>query len=177
MNSLFHATTSFLGRCLLIVILLCSWNACTQQEPAKSPEAAVPSPPAPATSAAPALPSISNEMVKHLWENTNFLDYTFYTLPLSMSFDNAPAIQNVLSHLEPTPVALLDSCKPTGRAFFQRDGEDLAIAEFYLHTDCRCFVFYKDGKPAYSNRINDKGIGFYQNSIRQAAAQQAQQPR
>ncbi len=128
----------------------------------------------PAATAGPLLPSISNDFMKMLWENTSYVDYTFYTLPMSMSFDNQPAIQNVLGHLEARPVALASTCKPTGRAFFQKDGEDLGVAEFYLHTDCRCFVFLKDGKPAHSNRIKDEGLEFYQNSIRQAV-QQTQQ--
>lgn len=132
------------------------------------------SPSTPPVTTGPLLPSISNDFMQMLWENTSYVDYTFYTLPMSMSFDNKPAIQNVLGHLEATPVALPSSCKPTGRAFFQKDGEDLGTAEFYLHTDCRCFVFLKDGKPAHSNRIKDKGLEFYQNSIRQAV-QQTQQ--
>jgi len=132
--------------------------------------------PAPAVTTGPLLPSISNEFMKMLWENTSYVDYTFYRLPMSMSFDNQPAIQNVLGHLEAVPVALPSTCKPTGRAFFQKDGEDLGVAEFYLHTDCRCFVFLKDGKPAHSNRINDKGLEFYQNSIRQAVQKTQQKP-
>lgn len=128
----------------------------------------------PPVTTGPLLPSISQEFMQMLWENTSYVDYTFYTLPMSMSFDNKPAIQNVLSHLEAQPVALPSTCKPTGRAFFQKDGEDLGVAEFYLHTDCRCFVFLKDGKPAHSNRIKDKGLEFYQNSIRQAVKQTQQ---
>jgi len=128
----------------------------------------------PVVTTGPLLPSISNDFMQMLWDNTSYVDYTFYTLPMSMSFDNRPAIQNVLGHLEATPVALPSTCKPTGRAFFQKNGEDLGVAEFYLHVDCRCFVFLEDGKAAYSNRIKDKGLEFYQNSIRQAV-QQTQQ--
>jgi len=120
------------------------------------------------------LPSVSKEFMKMLWDSTSYLDYTFYTLPMSMSFDSKASIQNVLSHLEGVPVSIASSCKPTGRAFFQKDGEDLGVAEFYLHKDCRCFVFMKDGKPAYSNRISDKGIKFYQNSLSQAVKQTQQ---
>lgn len=132
------------------------------------------SPTTPTVTTGPLLPSISQDFMKMLWENTTYIDYTFYTLPMSMSFDNKPAIQNVLGHLEATPVALPSTCKPTGRAFFQRDGEELAAAEFYLHVDCRCFTFLKEGKAAHSNRIKDSGLEFYQNSIRQAV-QQTQQ--
>ncbi len=129
---------------------------------------------APTVTTGPLLPSISQDYMKMLWDSTTYVDYTFYTLPMSMSFDNKPAIQNVLGHLEAIPVALPSTCKPTGRAFFQKDGEELGVAEFYLHTDCRCFVFLKDGKPAYSNRIKDSGMEFYQNSIRQAVKQTQQ---
>lgn len=123
----------------------------------------------------PLHPSISEVMMKNLWEHTDFIDFNYYSLPISMSMDNKPAIQNILSHLEPTPVALPSTCKPTGRIFFQKEGEDLEIAEFYLHQDCRCFVFLKDGKPAHSNRLSDKGLEFYRNSIRQAVQQTQQQ--
>lgn len=151
--------------------------ACSPSKPDSQSSTQPPAPvtePAPVVKTGPLLPSISNDFMTMLWENTSYIDYTFYTLPMSMSFDNKPAIQNVLSHLEAVPVALPSTCKATGRAFFQKDGEELGVAEFYLHTDCRCFVFLKDGKPAHSNRINDKGLEFYQNSIRQAA-QQTQQ--
>ena len=164
----------FISSIFALLILAC--NSPKPDTPTK-PEQAAPateSPAAPAVTTGPMLPSISQEFMQMLWDNTSYVDYTFYTLPMSMSFDNQPAIQNVLAHLEATPVALPSTCKPTGRAFFQKDGEDLGVAEFYLHTDCRCFVFLKDGKPAHSNRIKDKGLEFYQNSIRQAV-QQTQQ--
>ena len=165
----------FISFIFLVLILACnSSNTKTSTKDTQATPTAPPAPPTTAVTTGPLLPSVSKEFMKNLWDNTTYLDYTFYTLPMSMSFDSKPSIQNVLSHLEGTPVALSSSCKPTGRAFFQKDGEDLGVAEFYLHADCRCFVFMKDGKPAYSNRIKDKGIEFYQNSLRQAV-QQTQQ--
>ena len=164
--------------CSFFALILLACNAPKPDAPASNEQtASVPAAPAtPAVTTGPVLPSISKEYMKMLWDSTTYVDYTFYSLPMSMSFDNKPAIQNVLRHLEGTPVALPSTCKPTGRAFFQRNGEDLGIAEFYLHTDCRCFVFLEDGKPAYSNRIKDEGLGFYQNSIRQAVQQTQQKP-
>lgn len=164
----------FISFVFIVLIFACNSTSTDtpNNEATKTPTAEPPT--TAAFTTGPLLPSVSKEFMKTLWDNTSYLDYTFYTLPMSMSFDSKPSIQNVLSHLEGVPVALPSSCKPTGRAFFQKDGEDLGEAEFYLHEDCRCFVFLKDGKPAYSNRINDKGIEFYQNSIRQAV-QQTQQ--
>jgi len=164
---------------LFFLSLTLLFFACNSPKPNSPTNTQTPAPvtestPIPAATTGPSLPSISNDFMQMLWKNTTYVDYTFYTLPMSMSFDNQPAIQNVLGHLEAVPVALSSTCKPTGRAFFQKDGEDLGVAEFYLHTDCRCFVFLKGGKPAHSNRISDKGIEFYQNSIRQAV-QQTQQ--
>lgn len=168
-------------RLFFLSVFLFSIVACNAPQPDatanEQPAAPTEKTPAPAVApvtTGPLLPSISNEFMKMLWENTTYVDYTFYTLPMSMSFDNQPAIQNVLGHLEARPVALPSTCKPTGRAFFQKDGEELGVAEFYLHTDCRCFVFLKDGKPAHSNRIKDQGLEFYQNSIRQAVKQTQQ---
>lgn len=157
----------------VFALLIIACNSPKPDSQAKTEQVApiTESPITPPVSTGPLLPSISNDFMKMLWENTTYIDYTFYTLPMSMSFDNAPAIQNVLGHLEATPVALPSTCKPTGRAFFQKNGEEIGVAEFYLHTDCRCFVFLKNGKPAHSNRIKDKGLEFYQNSIRQAVQQ------
>ena len=120
-------------------------------------------------------PSVPVELLQELWNTCDFIDYTFYNLPMSMSFDNQGSIQRVLQHLTVNPPLILKDCKPTGRAYFQRQGEDLAIAEFYLHKDCNFFMFLKDGKPAYSNLLTIEGSQFYQNSIQQAMGQFNQQ--
>ncbi len=163
--------------CFFSALIILACNSPKADGPTNEKQtASVPESPVtpPAVTTGPLLPSISQDFMKMLWDSTTYVDYTFYTLPMSMSFDNKPAIQNVLGHLEAKPVALPSTCKPTGRAFFQRDGEELGVAEFYLHTDCRCFVFLEDGKPAHSNRIKDSGLEFYQNSIRQAVKQTQQ---
>jgi|GEM_PF-1078139 len=162
--------------CSFIALIILACNAPKPDSPANAEETATAteSSTTPTVTTGPLLSSISSDFMKMLWDSTTYIDYTFYTLPMSMSFDNKPAIQNVLGHLEATPVAMPSSCKPTGRAFFQRNGEELGVAEFYLHVDCRCFVFLENGKSAHSNRIKDSGLEFYQNSIRQAVKQTQQ---
>lgn len=156
------------------------------QENSKSPQQSTnppPPPPPPKTAEAglpPELsaqqyPSVPIDLLKEVWSTCDFVDYTFYNLPISMSFDNQASIQKVLQHLTVNPPQIKKACKATGRAFFQKQGEDLAIAEFYLHKDCNFFVFLVDGKPTYANQLSPDGQQFYQNSIQQAMAQFKQQ--
>lgn len=160
----FVLTISFL-------ILACKQESKTPQKPQ------TPSPPATPTRTVSEkqYPSISLEELQMVWDSCDFVDYTFYKLPMSMSFDNKASIQRVLQHISSTAPVIMDDCKATGRAYFQKQGEDLAVVEFYLHKDCNFFVFLKDGKPAYANQLTQAGFEFYQNSIQQAMGQFQQQ--
>ncbi|MEM9821068.1 MAG: hypothetical protein AAF985_08350 [Bacteroidota bacterium] len=120
-------------------------------------------------------PSVPVDLLKEVWDNCDFVDYTFYELPMSMSFDNKASIQRVLQHISVSPPIIKTSCKPTGRAFFQKKGADLAIIEFYLHQDCNYFVFLENGKATYANQLTKEGFEFYQQSIQQAMGQFKQQ--
>ncbi len=122
-----------------------------------------------------AYPSVPTEFVKNLWDNTEFIDYTFYELPISMSFDNKTSIQTVIKHVSSTPAVIPPKCKPTGRAYFQKQGEDLAAVEFYILKGCNYYVFIEDGKSKYGNVLTKEGIDFYRNSINQAMGQMQQQ--
>ncbi|MEM8907351.1 MAG: hypothetical protein AAGD05_05845 [Bacteroidota bacterium] len=113
-------------------------------------------------------PGVPVELVQEMWRSCDYVDYTFYRLPMSMSFDNQASIQRVLQHLIDKAPVITEDCKPTGRAYFQRQGEDMAVVEFYLHKDCNYFVFLEDGKPKYANHLSQEGYEFYQNSIKQA---------
>ena len=144
--------------------------ACTNAEkpettnpPAKNPTAS--------ESTQPQYPAKPIDQLQLLYKTCDYVDYTFYELPMSMSFDNTGAIQQVISLLSLTPPLLIDKCKPTGRAFFQKNGEDLAVAEFYLQDGCNIFVFLENGKPAYANLLTPDGINWYRNSISKALPQ------
>lgn len=119
-------------------------------------------------------PSISVEFLQNLWNETDFVDYTFYELPVSMSFDTPPSIQNLIRHISSEPATIPKRCKPNGRAYFQKQGNDLAVVEFYILNNCNYYVFIEDGKPKYANVLTQEGIEFYKKSLGQAMGQMKQ---
>lgn len=158
----------------LFFLLACTNNS---SDTSKS-QATTPTQETPQQQAAPQgkpYPSVPAEFIKTLWDNTEFIDYTFYELPISMSFDNKGSIQTVLKHISSTPAVVPTNCKPTGRAYFQKQGNDIATVEFYILKGCNYYVFIEDGKSKYGNVLTQEGINFYQNSINQAMGQMQQQ--
>jgi hypothetical protein len=152
-------------RYLLSLLLAAAlFSACGQD---KKPETQSPTP---AAAAAPAatLQSLPIERLEYLWENCDFIDYVFYTLPLSMSLDNKPSIQNALTHVASEPAPLLPQCKSIGRLFFVVKGENVEMAELYFSPGCTYYVWLKDDKPAYSNYMTPQGVQYLNNVLSQA---------
>jgi hypothetical protein len=120
------------------------------------------------------LPSISMEELKILWDNCNQVDYIYYDLPISTSLDDQYSIQQGLRHISETPVPLnvKNNCKPLGRIFYKDEGEDLIEAEIYFATGCTFFVFFKEGKPAYSNLMTGDGIKHFTDIMQKALSLQ-----
>ena len=147
---------------LITALLLAS---CEQgsKEPQQQPEqTAAPQP------AATTLPSLPMDILKNLWDNCDYVDYVFYNLPISMSLNNQPSIQNSLSHIASDPAPVLPQCKSIGRLFYQIKGENVQMAEIYFTAGCTYFVFLKDDKPAYSNYITPEGVAYLNNIFSQA---------
>lgn len=157
----------------LLLLLACTNDSskASEQQAATKPQET----PKVVTPQGKSYPTVPTELIKNLWENTEFIDYTFYELPISMSFDNKASIQTVLKHISSTPAVVPPKCKPSGRAYFQKQGEDLAAVEFYILNGCNYYVFIEDGKSKYGNVLTPEGIQFYQNSINQAMGQMQKQ--
>ena len=120
---------------LLPILLIFGLISCQQNSKSPQQNTTPPPPPPPPKTAEASLPqevsdkqypSIPVDLLKEVWSNCDFVDYTFYNLPISMSFDNKASIQRVLQHLTINPPTIKKACKATGRAFFQKEGEDLA---------------------------------------------------
>lgn len=108
-----------------------------------------------------ALPSISFEDMKVIYETCDFVDFIFYDVDFSMSIKDKKNIQRTLSFATPTVAKLNPACKAMGRVFFQRNGEVLTEADMYLGKGCNYFVFHKDGKPAYANTLSPQGQAYF----------------
>lgn len=117
------------------------------------------------------LPSITLEEMENLNTKCDFIDYTFYDprLPMSISLNELPSIRLTYGHVsQTTPTPTAPTCKPTGRIFYQSQGDYILEAEFYFSDGCTYFVFFKDGKPTYANDMSPAGKKFFSNNITQA---------
>lgn len=107
----------------------------------------------------PALPA---EIVKNLFDNCSFIDYMFTDLPVSISQEEKSSIQQMVSYFKnEAPVMLNPNCKPTGRSFYQINGEIVLEADFYFSMGCTYYIFFIDNKPMYSGIMSSEGISFF----------------
>lgn len=153
-------------RILYFSICLLLTTAACQQSP-KAPEQPA-GPAAPAAPAAPATPteqypSIPLAELEELWKTCDYIDFIFYDFNFSMNQSEKEAIQSTIAHIaEETPL-LTTACKPMGHVFFQVEGKNVLDADLYLDNNCVCYVFYKNGKKVYANKLTQQGVDFYRN--------------
>ena len=119
------------------------------------------------------LPSLPMEELKLLWDNSNQVDYIYYELPMSTSLDEQASIQTQLRYISDTPVPLSikNNCKAIARIFYKQDGEDIIESDLYFSENCYFYVFFKEGKPVYSNLMTDVGKEYFGNMLRQILGQ------
>lgn len=162
-------TFSILAISLSLLMVACKGDSKPANKPA---EQAV-------TNSAPAAqgkvinhPSIENSLMQELMQKCTQIDYIFYNLPISISQTNPEAIKNNLNFVAPQGVTMIPAgCKTMGRKFVNAEGETIIEADMYLNPSipgCSCYVFHKDGKPAYANKMTQAGINFYMNVFQQA---------
>ena len=140
----------------------------------ETPKQETPTPPAqPTTTAEILYPSIPYEKLKFIYDNCDFVDYIYHTLPISMSLNEKSSIQNTLGQVSQSPALVNPNCNKTGtaRMFFQSKGDQIAEAEMFFTDHCKYFVFYENGKPVYSNQMTPQGIDYLKNMFRQIQGQ------
>ena len=78
-----------------------------------------------------------------------------------------------MSYISPESVdAIPNTCRPMARKVYYGHGKVLLQADIYFSQECLYFVFIKDEKPMYANRINQTGVTFYTNVLNQALGMQ-----
>ncbi len=107
------------------------------------------------------LPSISFEEMKEIHEQCDFIDFIFYKFDFSMSVNARTNVQKIVGFVTPNIPALNPECQPTGRIFFQKNGELMIEADMYFDDVCQYFVFYKDGKQVYANDMAPQGKAYF----------------
>ena len=115
------------------------------------------------------LPSLPQAEMKRLFDEATYVDYIFYTLPFSISQDNKASIHANLNMISPEKMnGISKSCKPIGREFFHIEGEIVYEADLYFSDGCFGYIFLKDEKPVYANKLSSEGGQFYSNLIKQS---------
>ena len=113
------------------------------------------------------LPSIPEELLQKVFLECDFVDYIFYELPFSMSYDNKNTIQSVLRWVNQSTVIPTTGCKALGRMIFQKQGNTMIEAEIYVSETCSYYKWILDGKPMYNNLMSVGGIRHYSGIINQ----------
>lgn len=108
-------------------------------------------------------PSINLDRLVYLWENATYMDATFYNLPISINQSELDQIKQTIATVGEDPATIAPDCSPIGHIWFQVNGKNIEEADIYFQSGCIAYVWYEDGKPAYSNVMTEGGINFYNN--------------
>ncbi|WP_020567577.1 hypothetical protein [Neolewinella persica] len=119
-------------------------------------------------------PSIDLDRLVYLWENATYMDATFYTLPISINQSEPDQIKQTIATIGEDPIMLPTTCKAAGHIWFQVNGVNVEEADIYFSPGCVGYVWYEEGKPAYSNQMTEVGANFYNNIINSVQQQQQQ---
>jgi len=120
------------------------------------------------------LPSVSQEFITDLFSRCDYIDFVFYELPFSMSFDNPNAIQTTMTWISTSVPVLTKNCKPLGRMVYQSKGEIIVEAEMIVSeaNECGHVVWIVDGKRTFANRYNLNGKNYMLGIIKQGQQKQ-----
>lgn len=140
-------------RQLLLLLLIGNILACSNTS--KTPEV-------PGTDY-PALPEATLQLLQ---ANADFIDMTFYNYPISTNQSDMSSVRPSLTYWDPEPARIPTACKPAGHIWFQSKGNNLAEADFYFSPDCYYYVFYENGKPAFANPMNARGVAFFERILK-----------
>jgi hypothetical protein len=93
-------------------------------------------------------------------------------LNVSMSFDNPQAIAIILSFITDEAGNLTNLCLPDAHLVFQKNGEVIQDLDLYYQNTCNAMVFMdKAGKQIGANKISKEGMDFFNNFLKNKAAQ------
>lgn len=106
-------------------------------------------------------PSVPQELIKSLWENCDYVDYTYDNLPLSMNRQEKRDIQHSLYQIAAQPALIDNSCPPLGRVLFYQNNEIALEGRIYYSQGCHYFVFLENNQPKYANFMTKDGITFF----------------
>ena len=139
--------------------------ACKQEKPGGPPHPAGHTACHCGSGPAQVLPSVPLSTLQMLFTECDHVDYIFYDLPMSMSVDEKPSIQNALRFIAEDPASIRPECKATGRVSYHVKGNIILEADFYFSNNCTYFIFYRGKEKAYGNLMTENGVVYFKNLI------------
>jgi hypothetical protein len=143
-------------RSIFALLLLTTLCTCGPASSSDAPETA-------GVAASQPYPSIDVTRLEYLFVNATYMDATFYDIPVSINQSELPQIKSTLGTISTESIEIVPGCKAVGHIWFQVNGKNIEEADIYFQAECAGYVWYEDGKPAYSNKMTQAGLNFYAN--------------
>ena len=155
---------------LLLISLACN-NSSSEKEATVQEKTEAQTAPKQSIQNVETYPSLPLEIAQNLAQHCTFIDYLYYSLPISMSFNEKNGILTAIRHISDSPAPKLPNCKPIGRVTYQKDGEYMQEADIYFSKGCTFFIFLENNKPKYGNLMTEDAVRFYQDMIQRVTTQ------
>lgn len=120
-------------------------------------------------------PSVPVEKIQSLWNDCDYVDYSYINLPLSMNRKELNDIRHSLAQISEQPALINDRCPLLGSILFYQKGDIALEANIYYSHGCNYFVFLENNKPKYANFMTASGITFFKDIMDKFSAMQKQQ--
>ena len=113
------------------------------------------------------LPSITLAEMQRLYERCDFIDFIFFHMDFSMSVNEKSNVQRVITFVDKAQPNPAITCPAMGRLVYQSGGKILMEADMHYAEDCYSFVFYKDEKKVFVNKMTEQGKNYFQQMFNQ----------
>lgn len=111
------------------------------------------------------LPPLPEALARRIMDSCTLIDYTFLTLPFTISFDNNKSVQGSFRHIQVDGVEEVPGLKVFAKTFFQIQGRIVLIGDLYFDKAGQYFVYSEEGVKKYGNKLSQEGIDFFNQII------------
>ena len=112
------------------------------------------------------LPSLPQENIDALFNNTDYIDVIFHAYGKSINFSEKIGIQNTVRQITNIPQPEINCAVPFCRITYYKLPKKLLEGEIHYGNGCAYFVFPDaEGKPQYANKVSPTGIAFFNDLI------------
>jgi hypothetical protein len=143
---------------LILFVLLTTYFSCKEGTVKKAGSGSIMSKYAP----------LSSEIISEYNKNVSSVDLISLKkeVNVSMNFDNAQAVQYVISFIG-NEVGIVDNlCKPDGHIVLFNNGELINEADIYFSSNCNAMVWMTNQQPTNCNILTPEGVDFYKNFLK-----------